>query len=544
VEEQDSRFLRHEACDSCGSSDAKAVYDDGHTFCFACEARTHGDGQQDIQEVPSKLANGFVRGRSQELSKRGIKRETCAFWGYEVGQYNGQTVHVANYKDETGEVVFQKIRFPNKDFLGIGNITKAGLYGQHLWRDGGKRVIVCEGEVDALSLSQANGLLNGDRWAVVSVPTGASGAAKAVRKSIDWLEKFETVIFMMDNDEVGIKAARECAALLSPKKAKVATLPLKDANEMLVAGRSAEMIRCMWDAKSYAPDGIVAMSDLWERISEPKSHHSFQYPFDGLNKKTLGIRKSEIVTITAGSGIGKSQICREIAYSLIQQGQRIGYIALEESVERTALGLMGVLANKPLHLDGGDMLENKQYFDALAPYVDLYDHWGSSDSDNLMNRIRYMVRGNECDFIVLDHLSIVVSGVAEGDERRLIDNTITKLRSLVEELKCGMILVSHLKRPPMGKGHEEGAQTSLAQLRGSAAIGQLSDIVIGAERDQQGDSPDVTTLRILKNRFTGETGVATQLSYQRETGRLHEITEGGSGVLAFEYSDREADREF
>ena len=155
-----------------------------------------------------------------------------------------------------------------------------------------------------------------------------------------------------------------------------------------------------------------------------------------------------------------------------------------------------------------------------------------------------MVRGSECDFIILDHISIVVSGIDEGDERRLIDNTMTRLRALVEELKCGMILVSHLKRPPQGKGHEEGAVTSLSQLRGSAAIGQLSDIVIGAERDQQSDTPDITTLRVLKNRFTGETGVATRLRYTRETGRLREATDGDTGVFAFDYSNGEANGEF
>jgi twinkle protein len=85
--------------------------------------------------------------------------------------------------------------------------------------------------------------------------------------------------------------------------------------------------------------------------------------------------------------------------------------------------------------------------------------------------------------------------------------------------------VSHLKRPE-GKGHEEGAQTSLAQLRGSAAIGQLSDGVIGCERNQQDKLySHVTTVRGLKNRYAGETGIATYLSYNKETGRLIELSD-------------------
>ena len=133
-----------------------------------------------------------------------------------------------------------------------------------------------------------------------------------------------------------------------------------------------------------------------------------------------------------------------------------------------------------------------------------------------------MVTACECKYIFLDHLSIVVSGMDSGDERRLIDNTMTMLRSLVEELDFALILVSHLKRPD-GRGHEEGAFTSLAQLRGSAGIAQLSDLVIGLERNQQDeDAPDVMTVRVLKNRWSGQTRISSSLEYSRETGTLTE----------------------
>jgi twinkle protein len=155
--------------------------------------------------------------------------------------------------------------------------------------------------------------------------------------------------------------------------------------------------------------------------------------------------------------------------------------------------------------------------------VYLYDHWGSTDSDNLLDKIRYLVHGCGCEYIILDHISIVVSGLEGGDERRLIDNTMTRLRALVEELNCGMILVSHLKRPSGDRGHEDGAQTSLSQLRGSAAIGQLSDMVIGLERDQQDkDNPHISHVRVLKNRWSGETGLCCSLLYNTDTGRMTE----------------------
>lgn len=139
---------------------------------------------------------------------------------------------------------------------------------------------------------------------------------------------------------------------------------------------------------------------------------------------------------------------------------------------------------------------------------------------------------------------MVVSGLTadqDNDERRLIDYTMTALRKLAEELQCGMILVSHLRRPQGDRGYERGQETSLNSLRGSHAIAQLSDSVIGLERDQQGENPDVTTIRVLKNRFTGETGVAGFAEYQRKTGRLRELTDPDQAVSQGYTADWETD---
>lgn len=134
-----------------------------------------------------------------------------------------------------------------------------------------------------------------------------------------------------------------------------------------------------------------------------------------------------------------------------------------------------------------------------------------------------MVQSLDCKIIILDHISIVVSGIEEGDERRTIDNLMTQLRKLVEEVKCAMFVVSHLKRPSGNLGHEEGVQTSLSHLRGSHSLAQLSDAVIGFERNQQSETEsNIMIVRVLKNRFSGETGVATSLIYDKNTGRLAE----------------------
>ena len=541
--EQESEFLKHIPCEECGSSDGNSLYTDGHTYCFVCNTYQKGESSMNtvVEFDFEKTKHSFMSGNYTELNARNIKRATCEKWDYMIGQHGADVVHIANYKNAAGETVAQKIRFRNKEFKVLGDAKAMGLYGMHLWATGGKQVVVTEGEIDALSLSQAQNL----KWPVVSVPHGAQSAAKAIRKNLEWLLKFDSVVFMFDNDEAGKAAAVECAKLLPPNRAKIAHLPLKDANEMLVAGRSAELLQCMWDATDYRPDGIVAATDLWDQLVTRTAIPFWDFPYKGLNKKLLGLRRGEICTFTAGSGVGKSAFCREIAYDLMEQGCTVGYVALEENNDRTLLGFMGIHANKPLHqLPDIAVEQYRDSYDHVAPKLFLYDHWGSTESDNLLDKIRFLVHGCECDVIILDHLSMVVSGVTSddaADERRLIDNTMTALRKLVEELQCGMILVSHLRRPQGDRGYERGQETSLNSLRGSHAIAQLSDAVIGLERDQQGEQPNVTTIRILKNRFTGDTGVAGYTEYQRETGRLRELDDPDQAVSTGYSADWETD---
>ena len=527
----ESVCISHEPCPECGSRDNLGRYSDGHGYCFGCgyyekaeeemlQPSSEDFGFTSVQAESSEVEeNIFTKGQIKALSKRGINEDTCRKFDYRVTKHNGKPCQVANYYDNQ-KLIAQKFRFPDKTFKWSGNAS--GLYGQWLWRDGGKMVVVTEGELDCLSVS----MVQQNKWPTVSVKNGAQGAKRDVQKSLEWLEGFDTVVFMFDMDEAGQSAAKACASVLTPGKAKIAQLPMKDANEMLMANKGKEIISAIWEAKTFRPDGIVHGSDLWSTISTNEVVYSVDYPFIGLNEKTHGLRKSELTCITAGSGIGKSAFVREIGYDLIKKGEKVGFIMLEETVKRTALGLMGLHLDKPLHL-GLSPVESDELrgaFDSVIGNgrVYFYDSFGSTAIENLLARIKFLSKGEECDWIILDHLSIVVSGLGDGDERRLIDNAMTALRTLVQETGVGLILVSHLKRPDGNKGHEEGAQTSLSQLRGSHAIAQLSDMVLGLERNQQGEESNVTTVRVLKNRFSGECGVACHAQYNPLTGRMQE----------------------
>lgn len=468
---------------------------------------------------------------------RGLTEESCTKWKLGVGHYSGETVRIFRYTKD-GATVAQKVRPVSKDGIRFLGDKDVDLYGRSLWGTGGKMVVITEGEIDAVSISQ----VHSHKWPVVSIPNGSTGARKALQKHLEWLNTFETVVLWFDDDDPGRKAVEECAPLFAPGTCKVAKLaPFNDPNEALQAGKHAEITKAIFQAEVWRPDGIVSGDDLWETLSRPQEISPIKWPWEGVQETTLGLRPTEVVTITAGSGIGKSAVVREVAHHLLSQGETVGMMMFEETVRRTALGLMSIDMNLNL-LHELNPEKEVGYAEAYRQTVGcgrlfLYDHFGSTALDNVLSRARYMANALDCRWLVLDHLSILASGVSEAqaDERRLIDFTMTALKSLAMETGLGILLVSHLRRPE-GKGHEEGANTSLAQLRGSHAIAQLSDCVIGLERNQQDtENSDVTSIRILKNRFAGTTGLAGELKYDHKTGRLHERRTADFG--------RHADRE-
>jgi twinkle protein len=524
-----SKFLKHEACPKCESKNNLARYDDGHATCFGCgyqEQPKTDKPEPRMEPLPPPVTPILEFVEPRPMPKRGLTAETCTLFGYGSSTQNGTPVQVAPYRNQAGKVVAQHIRTADKRFRWLGDSANLQLWGQHLWRQGhgggtGLFVTVTEGEIDAMSVSQ----VQGNKYPVVSLPNGAQSAKKYLAANAAWLSQFARIVLCFDSDEAGVKAAADCVAVLPLGKVAVCQLPRKDANEMLLAGEGEILRDLLWKATPTRPDGIVNANDLWAELIKPSTDSACPYPWPALDAMTRGFRRGEMVTLCAGSGVGKSSICREWAHHFLRAGLRVGYIALEESTKRTMQGIVGIELNKPIHLDpnAADETEIRAGFDRVfgTGRCFLYDHFGSMDPDHLISKIRYLADAEGVDVVVLDHLTIVISGLTDLDERRAIDVTCTKLRQVVEQTGIGLVLVSHLKRPE-GRGHEEGAQTSLGHLRGSHAIAQLSDMVVGAERNQQGDAAERNELqlRVLKNRFSGATGPCDKLVYNQDTGRL------------------------
>jgi twinkle protein len=524
----DAKFLGHEPCDVCGSRDNKARYDDGTAYCFGCRSFFPAEGiiLQDTALEEKGTTAVYLHGEFVGLPKRGLTEDTCRFWDYKVtGSGCTEPGHIANYKDQDRRLIAQKIRRAGKAFSIIGNGKNLPLYGKWLWYGKSTRsIVITEGELDALSVSQSFD----HKYPVVSLPNGAASAVKVIQREYEWLSTFEKIVLMFDQDLAGKEATEAVAQLLPIGKVFVANLDAKDANEVLVKYGPQALVKAYWQASPWRPDGIVQASDLREAVLNPVRLPSIPYPWEGLTEKLGGLRTGELVTVTAGSGVGKTTLIKELAYHLlITHSQAVGMLVLEENNPRTMEGMISVHLSKNIVTDRARATEEEiaNAFDEVASSsLYLYNHFGSGSIDSILDRIRYLVRGCGVSWVFLDHLSILISGLEVGDERKQIDIAMTRLRTLVEELGCGLIIVSHLRRPEGDKGHEDGASVRLGQLRGSHAIAQLSDIVIGVQRHDDDHLVDSIELIVLKNRWSGDRGSGGLLRYDRQTGRLTDQT--------------------
>ena len=528
----DSKFVKHIECDSCGSSDGNAMYDDGHTHCFVCNKTIFGENMENKQNVINMAKGSNKKFILSDIADRKIKLETCRRYGVSVAKEGSRiTDHMYKYYDKDGSHVASKYRSTReKKFWSEGSLSNAGLFGQNIFNQGGKYITVCEGELDAMSAYE----LLGSKWPVVSIKNGSQAALKNCKQSFDYLNKFDTVVLCFDNDSAGRDAQQAVAKLFEPNKCKVMNLEMKDANEYIKTGQREKFVQAWWNSRTYTPAGIINLADLGASLYEEDINETCSYPWPKMNEKTYGMRTGELVTFCSGAGMGKSSIMRELMHHVMNNtSDNIGVLALEENTKNTAFNIMSVEANARLYIreireqfTPAQLQEWEKKTIGTGRFF-AFDHFGSIENDEILNRVRYMAKALDTKWVILDHLSILVSGQEDnGDERKSIDILMTKLRSLVEETQIGLLLVSHLRRPAGDRGHEDGREISLSHLRGSASIAHLSDAVIALERNQQADDEieaNTTTLRILKNRYTGETGVACYLHYDRDSGRMTQV---------------------
>ena len=520
----ESTFVKHGSCDSCGSSDAVAIYSDNHSYCWSCTAYKHGDGSV-VNPNKTRARPLEMTGTIAAIQDRRISMDTAKRYGVtvETGADGVITKHHYPYHNQEGnKVVGTKVRnVATKDFYATGDLGNAGLFGQQSFAAGGKYMTITEGEIDAMAAYEMNG-----GFPAVSIRGGAKSAVKDIKASLEYLETFDNVVICFDNDEAGVKAAQDVLPLFSPRKAKVCVLPLKDAGDMLKANKVREFTKCFWDAKAFKPEGVVSLGDpdVWDKFLKRGTEEVTPLPasFGSLNAMMNGgIAAGEVTVIGALTSIGKTTMVYNLVHGMYaESAKKIGCVFLEADVGETVEKLLSVymgtnIADVPNEDRDYNLYHEKYDEMAKSDKLHILDHQGALEADELFAKMQYLVKGLDCDIIILDPLQAAVT----SNENGTIDTFMDKCLKLAKNTGVSIIIVSHMRKPHAKDAHDVGEY----DLKGSGSINQIAFNTILLSRDKMTDDDyarNCTQVQLVKCRRTGRTGVAGWLFYENHTSRL------------------------
>jgi twinkle protein len=525
-------ITRNQPCETCGSSDAKQIYEDGSAFCFSCKTNyfapkeDHMENKEDnswsnpdsVNEVYNDLS---VKG----FKERNIYKQVSEHYGVRVSfDIDGNIdAHYYPYHSD-GNLVGYKVRKLPKNFTSIGKV-RGGLFGQHLYT-GGRRLVITEGELDAMAVQAAWYKKYKTFYPVVSLRSASS--IKDLIDVRDWIRNFDEVILWFDNDDAGRIASKEAARIIGYDKIKIANSPEKDASDLWIKFPE-KVLSAIYNSVEYTPAGILTKEELWHQLEKYNEMESVPYPefMEGLNEKLKGMRFGEITLWTSGTGSGKSTLLREIAIDLLEKtDDKIGIISLEESPAETARKMAGMALNKNPAKEEIPLDDLKSGFDKVFGdnRVMVLDHQGSISDGSIMDFLEYMCLSG-CKYLFVDHITILASEGAEGlTGNEAIDKIMNDLLGLVKKHEVWIGLISHLRKTDnKGKSFEEGKLPSMDDIKGSGSIKQISmDIIAFARNVGSEDSEERNTIKtkVLKCRYTGLTGPSGSLYYDFNTGRL------------------------
>ena len=519
---------RNQPCQKCGSSDARQYYEDGGSHCFSCGDNSHVK-KVDMTEEFTRVSP-VTHGEIESFPVRGFKerkitKTVAEFYDVRVSMKENGEIDEHYYPYGSSDITAYKVRKLPKEFTSTGKLTT--LFGQRKF-NGGKQLVITEGELDAMSVAQAWH----EKYSIVYPTVSIAGATnlKPLLTHRDWIRGFEKVIIWFDNDEAGRKATEEAAKIIGIDKVYIAKSNEKDASDVLVKQGGKAILNAIWDAVRWSPAGIITSANTWDIYKGEQDAEYIPYPpfAIDLNKSIYGRRLGSITMITSGTGMGKTSFVKEDQYHLLKTTEDlIGICSLEESVGEAVKNIMALEANRRIQLPDVEMTpeEEKQYWETTMGnnrFVFL-DHQGSMDDESLISKMEYMALMG-CKYLYLDHITIAVSESEDGKVNGAIDKMMSDLLKLAKRHNVWIGVISHLRKTSNNqKSFEEGAIPSEDDLKGSGALKQVPMQILAISRnkmEKDKNKRNTSHLWILKDRFTGRTGPAGAYQFNEVTGRL------------------------
>lgn len=421
---------------------------------------------------------------------------------------------------------FEKFRLLDKKHFYSKGKHVSGLFGTeaHGDKSGLKSIIITEGEFDAMSAYQMTGVPS------LSVQS-SSTAVNDCQADFEYLNSATKIYLCFDSDEPGQKAATAIAQMFDYNKVFKITLDpaLKDANKYLTDDKELEFIRAFRGAKKFVPDGVIStFSEVAEALDAKKDKPVCKWPFSKLEEKLEGFRLGKSYLISGLEGIGKTEIVRAAEYAVLKDTDyNVGIVHLEEPKEDVVNNLLSYHVHTALRRDKNNILSVEEKMERYQDMVKrdnrvhIFNHFGSDDPNHILSIVRFLVTVCGCKFIFLDHINIVVSGLAaDGDERRTLDYLCTRLATMVVELNFCLVFVCHENDDGRPRGSRNISQTAHVHIRLSRDLEHEEDY----ERNK-------LYVSIAKNRPTSDSGPAGFVYYDPEKGHLVDPFEDTGGFL-------------
>lgn len=523
---EDGVNIDHIPHEDCGSSDALAVYqhEDGSIdgFCWACETYVanpygvEGKAPEQKEDFTSYEAVADVgRYPIKALTGRGISLDAATKYGVRVsidpmtGEPDAHYYPVYKKGQLTG---YKKRILATKQFPAIGDTKKSELFGQNVCGNGGKFLIIVEGELDTLAAYDMF-RQKGKKYRVVGLNTGAN--TRGVLNNIEWLEKFETIVLALDQDEAGQRATKDISKVLGAGKVKTATFSEKDPNDMLVNGKIEEFFSAVMNAKEYTPEGFVQISDIFEEATK-MPEYGRPYPWPELTRLTYGRRDGEGIYVGAGVKMGKSEWVNQMLQHIIEvEGRPAAVFKFEEQPAMTARRVAGKLKHKQFHKPDGDftqeeLIQGVKELDGKLIMFDTYHRESGNTWDIIKPAIRHAALVDGVKDFFFDPITNFTDGMSPGETDTELRRISNELAAMSKDLGFFYYCFCHLKAPVTGKPHEEGGRVHSNQFRGSRAMMEKTYYMLGIERDKSPELPieerNMSTFVLLEDRAFGQTG--------------------------------------
>lgn len=537
---------------SCGSRNGLQVFEEDGVYtgyCFSCgtyipdpyEDKPKGYKpkifRKSAEEIQAELEE-IQEYSVVDLPERRLRKSSLEYFNIKIGlsETDGITP-VTHYYPYYKKGVLQgyKVRLiENKKMWAIGSTRDVDLFGwDQAVKAGGKKLIICEGEMDAVALYQICKDVNaGTAYAkydpaVVSVPHGAASAARDLAKYLPEIRKtFKEIVLVFDNDKAGEKAVEEVLKIIPD--VKVATVPGKDVNDCLIQGKSRAVYQAIqFNAAKPKNTRLVNARDLFQDAKKAPEW-GVPWPWKHVTEATRGIRLGETIYIGAAPKMGKSEVVNALAAHFITEvGWKVMLAKPEEANVKSVRLVAGKIAGASFN-DPKTPFDEEKYEQATEVIgdnlylINLYQHLGW---ETLKSDIREAA-SEGCKAIFIDPITNLVNGLDAATQNTKLQEIAQELSAMALDLNIVIFIFCHLRNPDSGPSHERGGEVLSSQFAGSRAMARSCNLMFGLEGNRDPnlsvEERNMRTLVLLEDREYGEVG-RFNLYWDRHTTLFNEV---------------------